>query len=122
MDKEYRTTLPGGLVIKGLLEKEASFKPLNGHLELRLAETVSLTEDIPSKVTDILFAAVNTIGNTPVDKKMITDLCVPDRQYLMMKLYSLYCQNPCILIKHLRTAIKGCPELNRNNMIFYMKR
>ena len=81
--------LPGGLLQQGSLEKQVHLHPLDGRLQLRLAEIVKAEEYLPQRVTEILVHAVRAIGNYPVQREQITELCVADRQYLMLYLARL---------------------------------
>ncbi len=81
-------TLPGGLPKNGSIERQARFRPLTGRIEQALIES-EMTLDRPGYVTAVLGSALDTIGNQPADTAHVADLCVADRQYLMLRLAAM---------------------------------
>jgi len=80
--------LPGGLPLNGSIERSARFRPLTGRIEQALAELV-LGPNRPGDVTAVLGAALDSIGSQPADTGQVADLCVADRQYLMLRLSAM---------------------------------
>jgi hypothetical protein len=80
--------LPGGLPVNGGLERRARFRPLTGRIEQALLE-FRTNLDRPGYVTAVLDSALERIGNQATDAGCMTDLCVADRQYLMLRLAAL---------------------------------
>jgi len=85
MDMEV--TLPGGLLINGRIERKVRFRPVTGKTELALDE-LELT-NVPSSVSALLRLTVERIGDEPVNEACINELCIADRQFLMLKLATL---------------------------------
>lgn len=81
--------LPGGLLTNGCLERQARFRPLTGRIEQALVEFVGLGLDRPGQVTAVLASALDSIGTQPADAGRVADLCVADRQYLMLRLAAM---------------------------------
>ena len=80
--------LPGGLPKYGCIERQTRFRPLTGRIEQELIE-FGTGLDRAGYVTAVLGSALDSIGNQPADAGCITDLCVADRQYLMLRLGAL---------------------------------
>lgn len=80
--------LPGGLFENGRIERHARFRPLTGRIEQTLIES-ELSVNRSAHVTSILLNFLESIGGKPVNAVRIADLCVPDRQYLMLRLAGL---------------------------------
>lgn len=78
-------TLPGGLFRDGRLVNRAIFKPVTGKIEQTLIEYRS-DKNRPEYITHLLAAAVDKVGKYPVDNEIISELCVADRQFLLLKL------------------------------------
>ncbi len=77
--------LPGGLPNNGNLERKVRFRPLTGELEHALIEMAE-GSDRPAYVTAVLEAVLDSIGGLPAITSTIENLCVADRQYLMLHL------------------------------------
>jgi hypothetical protein len=77
--------LPGGLANSGSIERQARFRPLTGRIEQALIES-EMTLDRAGYVTAVLGTALESIGKQAVDDVQVADLCVADRQYLMLRL------------------------------------
>jgi len=79
--------LPGGLVKGECVERLVRFRPLTGRIEQRLIElSGSAKSDRPTHVTAVLDSVLESIGNQPLHKDTVANLCVADRQFLMMRL------------------------------------
>ncbi len=79
--------LPGGFVMDGVLQRSFGFRPVTGALELRVAESALEAGTHPARVTAVLLAALEYLGDTgAVSASMVWDLSVGDRQFLMRKL------------------------------------
>jgi len=81
--------LPGGLLSGGVLDRSFRFKPVTGALELTLEESAWSAPNHPARVTAVLCAALDSLGNgdaASVDR--VRDLSVGDRQFLMRRLAS----------------------------------
>jgi hypothetical protein len=81
-------TLPGGLLKNGRIERQTKFRPLTGRIEQQLIE-FGKGIDRSGYVTAVLGFSLDRIGNEPVDAKRVSDLCVADRQYLMLRLAAM---------------------------------
>jgi len=80
--------LPGGLSNNGCLERQARFRPLSGRIEQAIIE-FSMDTDRPGYVTAVLDATLDSIGTQPVNAELVADLCVADRQFLMLRLAAM---------------------------------
>lgn len=80
--------LPGGLPKNGRIERRARFRPLTGRIEQALIES-GCCPDRPGYVTAMLSSALDSIGNEPADAGHVADLCVADRQFLMLRLAAM---------------------------------
>jgi len=85
---DVEVILPGGLPKNGCIERRARFRPLTGRIEQALIE-FRMALDRPGYVTAVLGSALDSIGNQPVDAGLVADLCVADRQYLMLRLAAI---------------------------------
>ncbi|MBI5750601.1 MAG: hypothetical protein HZA59_00465 [Hydrogenophilales bacterium] len=85
MDHACRVTLPGGLFVDGNVKREVWLRPLTGHLELRLAELAAAQANSPSKISALLDSAIVRDEECP-EGGLASNLCVADRQYLMLTL------------------------------------
>lgn len=78
--------LPGGLWQQDRLQREAEFRPVDGHLEMALAAAATAGADLPGQVSAALLAALARIGDSPVGLAQVDGLSVADRQFLMLRL------------------------------------
>ena len=78
--------LPGGLWQPDGLHREARFKPVDGHLEMALAEAAKAADPLPGRVSGVLGAALAGIGPRAPDRASMDGLSVGDRQFLMSRL------------------------------------
>lgn len=78
--------LPGGLPDDGHIERQVRFLPLTGRIEQMLIDFRRRLDKRPGYVTAVLASVIESIGNRPVDAGRVADLCVADRQYLMLRL------------------------------------
>lgn len=77
--------LPGGVARQGTIHRQAKFRSLTGRIEQALLE-FKKTSDRPAYVTAVLDCCLDKIDNETVDA---AELCVADRQYLMLRLAAL---------------------------------
>lgn len=80
--------LPGGLPKNGHVEHRARFRPITGRIEQALIE-LEMGLNRPGYVTAVLCSTLESIGDQPADAGIIVDLCVADRQYLMLRLAAM---------------------------------
>lgn len=80
--------LPGGLLQNECIERQARFRPLTGRIEQAIVE-VGTGLDRPGYVTAVLGSALESIGDQPAHAGRVADLCVADRQYLMLRLAAM---------------------------------
>jgi len=78
--------LPGGVWQQGSLQREAAFRPVDGHLELALATAAGTGQDLPGLVSEALHAALAQLGSQAPDRQQVDALSVGDRQFLMSRL------------------------------------
>jgi hypothetical protein len=78
--------LPGGVWQQGRLHRDVGFRPVDGHLELALAEAASGARDIPGRVSGALQAALTEVGSLVPDREVVDALSVGDRQFLVSRL------------------------------------
>ena len=112
----YEVTLPGGLLKNGKPTKKAIFKPVTGKLEQTLID-YSLDSNRPEYVTQLLVTALDKIGDFTVNDEIISELCVADRQYLLLKLATILNGN----LMWLKVCCQHCHEyfdvdLNRSEL------
>lgn len=81
-------TLPGGMVIDDSLERRARFRVFTGRVEQAIVDMATM-EKRPDYVTSLLTATMDSIGNCPIDAKIVADLCVADRHFLLLRLTEL---------------------------------
>ncbi len=81
-------TLPGGLSRNGKLQRQATFRPLTGNIEQALIE-IGPGHNRPEYVSTVLSFALDRVGDQLADFECVSDLCVADRQYLMLRLAAL---------------------------------
>lgn len=81
-------TLPGGLSTDDGIERQARFHPLTGRIEQKLIEFTS-AHNRTDYVTAVLSSTLQSIGKQPVTNKLVSTLCVADRQYLMLRLAAM---------------------------------
>ncbi len=78
--------LPGGLLREGVLHRSFRFRPVTGRLELTLAESGRSARSHPERVTAVLQAALDHLGDEEVSAERVRGLSVGDRQFLMRSL------------------------------------
>lgn len=78
--------LPGGVWTRDGLRRDFRFRPVQGHLELAIAESNSGAASTPTRVTRILKAALGEVAGKVPTEQDIADLSVGDRQFLMRQL------------------------------------
>lgn len=80
--------LPGGLSKNGNIQRQAKFLPLTGRIEQALIEYGNVLNR-PEYVTSILSSVLDCIGDQKADAECVSDLCMADRQYLMLRLAAI---------------------------------
>ena len=80
--------LPGGLPNNGCIERQARFRSLTGRIEQGIIE-FSMDSDRSGYVTAVLNSTLDSIGTQPVNASLVADLCVADRQFLMLRLAAM---------------------------------
>jgi hypothetical protein len=78
--------LPGGLWRGGERRRSLRWRPLDGRLELSMAEAGTRPGSTPERVGFALAAALEMVGDEPVTESLVGELCVGDRQFLMHRL------------------------------------
>lgn len=81
-----RVELLGGLPDGEGLARCARFRPLDGALEERLAEIAAHRGTPPERVSAIVAASVEAIGERRIDRDAARELCVADRRQLVVAL------------------------------------
>ena len=81
-------TLLGGLSIDGRIENKAKFRNLNGWVEQSLIEVDHNQERI-ELVSQILELCLDRIGGMKFSRELVDELCVADRQFLMLRLATI---------------------------------
>lgn len=77
--------LPGGIVRDGERLRHFAFRPIDGALEVALAEAVS-APSVPEAVTAALTATLAEVGGEPATAEVVRGLAVGDRQFLVRQL------------------------------------
>jgi len=77
--------LPGGVWRDGALHRDFAFRPLNGEVELAIAESGAV-QNPPAGVTAVLAAALAGVGGQPATPQVVRALAVGDRQFLVRQL------------------------------------
>jgi hypothetical protein len=78
--------LPGGLPTSAGVQRDFTWKPLAGTVELAMAEAALDSDDVPAQVSATLVAALATLGAEPVTPERVDELSVGDRQFLMRRI------------------------------------
>ncbi|MEA3548273.1 MAG: hypothetical protein U9R66_11495 [Thermodesulfobacteriota bacterium] len=86
---EFSVQLPGGFLHENRIHRQAVFRPICGETELFFQESNRKKDSISSYVTGILAAALDKIGGIHANPSVVGQLCVADRQYLMLQLASM---------------------------------
>ncbi len=86
---EFSVQLPGGFLHENRIHRQAIFRPICGETELFFQESNRKKDSIPCYVTGILAAALDKIGGIHANPFVVSQLCVADRQYLMLQLASM---------------------------------
>ncbi len=77
--------LPGGLCLDDERRRRFAFKPPTGAIELAMAEGGG-AEPMPRRVTSVLSAILEHLGDEVPTLARVHDLCVGDRQFLVRQL------------------------------------
>ncbi len=86
-----KVELPGGLLCKQTLEKQARFRIIDGHIEMACQSCIVSGQGNPEDVTALLNSVLAFIGPYAVQEDMIRSLSSGDRKYLLVCL--------CIILK-----------------------
>ncbi|MEE8058719.1 MAG: hypothetical protein V3T17_12950 [Pseudomonadales bacterium] len=79
--------LPGGWIDpQGSIQRNFTFNPINGELELIIAQAGGDHKALAHQVTEILQAALASLGGSPPSWEVLQSLCIADRQFLMLQL------------------------------------
>jgi hypothetical protein len=81
--------LPGGLVREGTRRRDFAFGPVDGRLELALAEGDRQGRSVPQQVTAVLTETLGHLGDRPPTAEAVRQLCVGDRQFLTRRVAAL---------------------------------
>ena len=81
--------LPGGVWHNDQRNRQFTFKPLTGSLELTLAEVACSNSSLPDKVTQVLSATLDQLAGQAPTFSSVETLCVADRQFIM-RFLSIY--------------------------------
>lgn len=88
-DSQLSVTVPGGLPLNSRLERVVTFKPINGVLEQAIS-SIDKNGNLPERVTNILNLALDKIGDLNMTRELASQLCVADRQFLMLQLAVMF--------------------------------
>ena len=78
--------LPGGVWREGRLHRDVAFRPMDGHLEMAVAEAAGALRDLPGRVSAALQAALAEVGALGINRELVDTLSVGDRQFLVSQL------------------------------------
>ena len=95
--------LPGGMVREGTRDRSFAFRPVDGALEVALAEACAIPS-APRAVTAVLVAALEELGGRPADVADVRNLAVGDRQFLARQLAIHLGKDPIWLTAMCRTC------------------
>ncbi|MDR2208463.1 MAG: hypothetical protein LBE22_05770 [Azoarcus sp.] len=79
-------TLPGGLLVDGRRHCDAVLRPIDGWLEEQVAASIADRGNLPALVSNVLSAALLSLGGKTAAPEQIASLTVADRQWLMLNL------------------------------------
>jgi len=79
-------TLPGGLLIEGQRKCDALLRPIDGWLEEQVSVAMAGSNSLPAVVSNVLGAALLSLGGEAAAPKQVALLTVADRQWLMLHL------------------------------------
>jgi hypothetical protein len=86
--------LPGGLIRDGKLCRKFCFLPVNGELELAIANANKAASSLPEAVTGLIHATVTDDSGQRLAPETISGMSVGDRQYLVYRLAGLIDDSP----------------------------
>ena len=84
-----KVLLLAGLYHKGELRREAKLKPFTGEMEQHISQILSLPVATPVKVSKLLCCFVESVSSVPMTNELAEQLCVADRQLLVLRLAQL---------------------------------
>lgn len=111
MEDVVRVHLPGGLPVGGDVRRDACLKPLTGQLEYEIARIDTRDGNLPRAVSSILGEAVQSVGGQSADRDLAGQLCIADRQYLMLALARLV-RGDRVWLTHTCTACGAAFDLD----------
>ncbi|MCL2161444.1 MAG: hypothetical protein FWH56_06105 [Betaproteobacteria bacterium] len=79
-------TLPGGLLVDGRRRCDAVLRPIDGWLEERVSTAMTDGSNLPAVVSNILGAALLSLGGKAAAPEQAATLAIADRQWLMLSL------------------------------------
>ena len=86
MTRRLYGELPGGIATPQGLQRDYAFRPVDGRMELCLAEIADRANCMPRAVTLALAASLAQLAGAPPSEADIDALCIADRQFLMREL------------------------------------
>ena len=86
MENPIEVSLPGGIALEGGCERHALLRPVTGFIEKHIHEVAARARNAPAAVSEILGAALECVGTRAVDRWLVSDLGIADRQYLVLRL------------------------------------
>lgn len=84
---DMEVILPGGVLIKGNVERHVRFNRVTGNMEMALVE-LDRSDDL-SYASSLLELVLESIGDHPVDRNVVDSLTPADRQFLMLRLAAM---------------------------------
>jgi len=79
-------TLPGGLLVNGQRKCDAVLRPLDGWLEEQVCVAMAGRNNLPATVSNVLGAALLSVGGEAILPERVASLTMADRQWLMLNL------------------------------------
>ena len=79
-------TLPGGLLVEGQRKCDAMLRPIDGWLEEQVSVTMAGSDSLPAIVSQVLGAALLSLGGEAAAPGQAALLTIADRQWLMLNL------------------------------------
>jgi len=79
-------TLPGGLLVEGRRRCDAALRPIEGWLEEQVGMAMAGKDNLPAVVSDVLGAALLSLGGEAATPTLTASLTIADRQWLMLNL------------------------------------
>ncbi len=89
MFDHHQIELPGGLFVGDKIYRQAQFMPMTGHLEAQIADLTRKNLPDLLRITQTLGCVVGLGPDQKTDPVLARQLCMGDRQYLMLCLAAL---------------------------------